>query len=36
MYLQGVKEIEIARQLRKSRHTITNWKKKYNWRMPLI
>jgi len=31
MFLQGVKEIEIARQLNKSRHTITNWKKKYNW-----
>jgi len=31
MYLQGIKEIEIAKQLGKNRHTISNWKQKYNW-----
>ena len=31
MFLQGVTEKEISKQLRKNKNTITAWKKKYNW-----
>ena len=31
MYLQGIKQEVIAKELRKTRQTIGNWKVKYNW-----